>query len=101
MGHTRLGKIPTTRRWRDVVGIFATAKSATGPIAESNDVARLASSTIRASGNALQAGIKDGGLAFIYYLLTQLALSARRENPRKALQELGLNLPAQPTHLDL
>ena len=101
MGHTRLGNIPTTRRWRDVVGIFASAKSASGLTAGSSDISRLAGSTVRASSEALRAGIKDGGLAFVFYFLTQLALSARRKEPRQALNDLGLKLPTNPTHLDL
>jgi hypothetical protein len=101
MGHTRLGKIPTTRNWRDVVGIFASAKSVGGLSASSNDIAQLAGSTARASANALKAGIKDGGLSFVFYFLTQLALSARRTEPRVALSELGLHLPPNATHFDL
>jgi len=101
MGHTRLGKIPTTRKWRDVVGIFASARSKAGLSAESDIISRLAGSTIKASANALRSGIKDGGLVFVFYFLTQLALSARREEPRQALSELGVSLPSNPTHLDL
>lgn len=101
MGHTRLGKIPTTRQWRDVVGIFASAKSPSGLTAGSGDISQLAGATVRASANALRAGVKDGGLAFIFYFLTQLALSARGKEPREALSDLGLKLPRDPTHLDL
>jgi len=101
MGHTRLGKIPTTRHWREVVAIFASTKSSGELTADSGDISNLASATAQASANALRAGTKDGGLAFIFYFLTQLALSARRKEPRQALNELGLRLPPNPTHLDL
>lgn len=101
MGHTRLGKIPTTRQWRDVVAIFASAKSTLGLSAGSQDISQLTGATARASSNALRAGVRDGGLAYIFYFLTQLALSARRAEPRQALNELGLQLPRDPTHLDL
>jgi hypothetical protein len=101
MGHTRLGKIPTTRKWREVVGVFAAAKNPTGLSSQSNEIAHLATSTIRASSEALRAGIKDGGLAFVFYFLTQLALSTRRRRAQEALTSLGLRLPDNPTHLDL
>jgi hypothetical protein len=100
MGHTRLGKIPTTRKWKDVVGIFASAKSETGLYGESGEISQLATATARASADALKAGIKDGGLAFVFYFLTQLALSGRRKEPRQGLGELGVQLPNNPTHLD-
>lgn len=101
MGHTRLGKIPSTRKWREVVGVFAAARSPTGLSAQSSEIAHLATSTIRASSEALRAGIKDGGLSFVFYFLTQLALSTRRTQPREALAALGLRLPDSPTNLDL
>jgi hypothetical protein len=84
MGHTRLGKIPTTRRWREVVGIFATAGLASDISAQSSEIANLATSTIHASSQALRAGIRDGGLVFVYFFLTQIALSTRRPQPREA-----------------
>lgn len=101
MGHTRLGRIPTTRRWREVVEIFSSATSSTDLSPHSETISQLATSTARASSEALQAGIKDGGLAFIFYVLTQLALSARRPAPRQALAAFGINLPANPTNVDL
>jgi hypothetical protein len=101
MGHTRLGKIPTTRKWREVVEVFASAKSQAELSAQSTEIAQLAASTVRASSEALRAGIKDGGLAFIFYFLTQLALTTRRTQPREALAALGLRLPHNPTNLDL
>jgi hypothetical protein len=101
MGHTRLGKIPTTRRWRDVVEIFASAKSPSELSAQTSEISQLAASTALASSEALRAGIKDGGLGFVFYFLTQLALSTRRPKPREALAALGLRLPADPTNLDL
>jgi hypothetical protein len=101
MGHTRLGKIPTTRQWREVVNLFATSKSSLGAVESSDDISQLAASTTRASAKALQEGIRDGGLAYVFFLLTQLALSSRGAEPRQALLTLGLQLPPNPSHLDL
>jgi hypothetical protein len=101
MGHTRLGKIPTTRRWREVVEIFASARQPSELSAQTNEISQLATSTVRASSEALRAGIKDGGLAFVFYFLTQIALATRRPEPRQALEALGLRLPSDPTNLDL
>jgi hypothetical protein len=101
MGHTRLGKIPTTRKWRDIVGAFAAANAPSIAFGYSLQIAPLATLTMRASAQALRAGIKDGGLAFVFYFLTQLALSTRRPQPRDALAEIGVHLPEAPTNLDL
>lgn len=99
MGHTRLGKIPTTRKWREVVGIFTAAKSAEltpdAPL-----VSELAASTLRASKEALREGVKDGGLAYVFYLLTQIALSVRRQDASEALRSLGLQLSHNSSHFD-
>jgi len=56
---------------------------------------------MRAAAEALHAGVKDGGLAYVFYVLTQIALSARRSEPREALANLGIALPSDPTTLDL
>src|SRR6266702_2943878 len=101
MGHTRLGKIPTTRRWREVVSIFAGAGSDTGSSDFSSEVPELAASTMDAATNALKAALKDGGIAYVFFILTQLALSSRRASSDEALRSLGIRLPLQASHLDL
>jgi hypothetical protein len=101
MGHTRLGQIPTTRRWRDVVAIFAAAGANIGSASAPDEVPRLAASTMDAAAGALKAGLKDGGIAHVFFVLTQLALSTRRASSDEALRALGITLPAQASHLDL
>jgi hypothetical protein len=101
MGHTRLGKIPTTRRWRDVVAIFTSAGADIGSSESADEVPRLAASTMDAAAAALKAGLRDGGIAHVFFVLTQLALSTRRPSSDEALRALGINLPPQASHLDL
>jgi hypothetical protein len=106
MGHTRLGKIPTTKRWREVVATFAVAGSDSTAfdskyIKLSKEVPKIAASTMEAAASALRASVKDGGLAFVFYLLTQLALCARRSELTAALKDLGITLPSSPSNLDL
>jgi hypothetical protein len=101
MGHTRLGKIPTTRAWRQVVGIFANATRPEATQDYSAEVARIASSTLEAAAGVIREAGRDGGLGYIFYLLTQLALAARRPQFREALADLGIQLPGTPTHFDL
>ncbi|MGE0063394.1 MAG: hypothetical protein AB7T86_15095 [Xanthobacteraceae bacterium] len=101
MGHTRLGKIPTTRRWRDVVGIFASSKSSIDEASDSGEIASLAGATVKASAAALKEGVKDGGLSFIFFFLTQIALAARTPNAAAELENLGLQLSSAKTHMDL
>jgi hypothetical protein len=98
MGHTRLGRIPTTRAWREVVGLFARSERGDEPAA---NVELLASSTMRAAAGAVRAARSDDGIAFIFFFLTQLALAGRKSSLSASLARLGINLPPAATSLDL
>jgi hypothetical protein len=100
MGHTRLGKIPTTRRWREVVAVYAAAGGSAGTSDYRDELPRIASSTLAAAASAMKAARQDPGIKYIFFLLTQLALAARRPNFDSALEALGLKLPVAPSHLD-
>jgi hypothetical protein len=100
MGHTRLGKIPTTRRWRDVVATFTSAGAGKDSPDYALEIPKIASSTMEAAANALRAGVKDGGLAYVFYFLTQIALSARRADQGAALRALGLHLSSSASAID-
>ncbi len=103
MGHTRLGKIPKTRKWTAVV---ATLTSGPEPAQSSDFVAvdeveRVASQTLDAAAAGLDKAINDLGLQYTFYLLTQLVLAARRPDWQQHLQPVGIHLPADATLFDL
>ncbi len=94
MGHTRLGKIPKTRKWRDVVGVFAGA-DAEGRVAE------IAQRTLAAAEPALLRAVGDEGLRLAFHALAKLALASRDAEWTDALGRLGISLPASATIFDL
>lgn len=92
MGHIRLGNLPKTQRWIQVVGIIEDRKA---------DVSELASATTAAAEGGLRRAAKDQGLAQTFWLLTQVTLAARKDDFVAGLRSAGLDVPNQPTHFDL
>jgi len=92
MGHLRLGSLPDTARWRDVVEL----------VAEGAPVAGVAQSTLDAAQRGLDAARADEGLAHAVYLLAHVTIAARDESTFvQRLADLGLQVPANPNVYDL
>ena len=98
MGHQRLGRIAKSRKWKAVVdGVMGGG----GAFASEADVGRIAALTLDAAGPALQLGKGDVGLQYTFFLLTQIALAARRPDWRQRLSAAGINLSADASLFDL
>ncbi len=69
MGHTRVGRLPKTQRWRDVVAILD---------APDPDATRVAAATAHAATRRLNALVDDPSHTYCFWLLTRLASAARR-----------------------
>ncbi len=69
MGHIRLGRLPKTLAWRDVIGLLDT---------EPDDAASIASATVRAADSRLRKLASDPSLAFSVWLLVRAMTAARR-----------------------
>ena len=67
----------------------------------SQEVERVATKAMEASAGAVRAAKEDGGVVPVFYLLTQLALAARRPDFLDALDQIGIHLSADATNLDL
>lgn len=91
MGHTRLGELPRTRRWGQVVGLIAGGAG----------VAQVANATISAAERGLNLASNDQALVETVYLLSQLPLAARSEDFAAALRQAGLNVPDAPGLMDV
>ncbi len=91
MGHTRLGTIPKSRKWAEVVSL----------VSDGQPVPLVASHTLDAAAQALHNSKNDPGLLYSLYLLTQIVLAAREEDWLGRLKRHGLHLPAQASILDL
>ncbi len=105
MGHTRLGTIPKTVRWNNVVALIVggngSGNSSGNDAPLTDDVDEVARLSLIAAEFGLQEAIKDDGLRFAFYLLTQVALSTRTDDWQSELGKIGITLPADPTPFDL
>jgi hypothetical protein len=91
MGHTRLGRLPRTRKWQDVVGLLGAGA----------DTADVAAATLDASKRGLEDAARDPALVHSFWLLTQLPLCARKADFVEELAKLGVSVAAEPTLMEL
>lgn len=104
MGHTRLGRPPTTRRWKAVVATFAdAANEAAGSteFAPPLSVSNLARQAVEAAHGGLERAAEDEGLRYSFFLLTQIALASRSDRGLDALKRLGFTLHQDAGFFDL
>lgn len=91
MGHIRLGALPQTRPWRQVVGLVAGSGSATA----------VADATMDAATRGLEIASRDEGLRHTLWLLTQITLAARQPDFAGALRQIGVPVPDSPGVFDI
>src|SRR5581483_11126825 len=92
MGHTRLGYLPTSRRWRQVVAALSgEGREASSEHQLLDEIDLIAISTLEAAQAGVESAINDVGFRYSFYLLTQLVLAARETKWEKRLAELGVN----------
>jgi hypothetical protein len=84
MGHIRLGTLPKTQKWNQVVNL----------IAGGEDVGRIAAASADAAEHSLQRASDDEGLAHAFWLLTQIPQAAKQSDFSDRLWRLGLTLPS-------
>ena len=91
MGHIRLGALPRTRKWSQVVGLI---RGGAG-------TAQVANATISAAEAGLGCASKDKGVIETVWLLTQLPLAARTEDFAAALRNCGLKVSDSPGLMEI
>jgi hypothetical protein len=91
MGHVRLGVLPRSRKWTEVVELLR------------SDAADLdvASASARAAESALAEASRDPVFAECVWLLTNLPLAARDPDHLERLKDLGVAADHPPTLLEL
>jgi hypothetical protein len=92
MGHIRLGRLPRTRTWRQVVDLIDDKDSSAPAIARA---------TLRASEKGLEQAPNDSALVQSFWLLTQLPLCARAANYTGELRRIGIAVSSDPTLMEL
>src|SRR5258708_4813722 len=61
MGHVRLGRLPKTRRWAEVIALLTDSSP--------EDVAAIASATVQAADRRLRELARDPSLTYCFWLL--------------------------------
>lgn len=91
MGHVRLGPLPRTRAWNQVVALIDGGAGA----------AQLANATLTAAEKGLSRAAEDNGLVETIWLLTQIPLAARSDDFAGALRNAGLDVGNSPTLMEV
>jgi hypothetical protein len=91
MGHIRLGRLPRTRKWIEVLDLVGGGAGS----------AEVAAATMDASDRGLAGAAKDAGLVYSVWLLTQIPLAARGDDFVSRLQQLGLDVSTAPSLLEV
>src|SRR5262249_22057745 len=100
MGHTRLGTIPKTQQWKDIVGQF-TGTTAAGALTNPAKIADIAARTLDATDEGLNRATADPGVRYTFFLMTQIALASRTPEWENTLRKHGVHITADSTVFDL
>ena len=91
MGHVRLGILPKSGRWNQVVNELRLGA----------EVEVVAASAADAAERALQAASDDPAFLHTFWLLTQVPLAARGPDFADDLRRLGVQVPGHPGLMDV
>src|SRR5262249_32518266 len=91
MGHVRLGTLPKSRKWIQVVAELRLGA----------DVDAIAAAAAGAAEASLQAASEDPAFLHAFWLLTQVPLAARGPQFVSDLRRLGLTIRDQPTLMNV
>ncbi len=92
MGHIRLGGMPTTRKWREVVALLNDNQ---------HSIADLARAVEGAADLSLRQAVKDPGFIEALWLMLKLPAAAKSASFEAELARLGIAVPPDPTVTDL
>lgn len=90
MGHLRLGRLPKTRRWREVVELLYSSPDDTGAVARA---------TALAAERRLRALASDPSLTYCFWLLTRIAWASRSPSFAEELTDLRVALAPEESVL--
>ena len=90
MGHVRLGRLPKTRRWQQVLKLLEF---------EPDDIGGVAGATALAAERRLRELSSDPSLAYCFWLLTRISWASRSTEFAASLADLGLRTSENDTAL--
>jgi uroporphyrinogen-III synthase len=91
VGHVRLGVLPRSRKWQQVVEQLRLGA----------DVAAVAGLAADAAETSLKGASNDPAFLHAFWLLTQIPLAARGPAFAEDLRRLGIEVPDQPSLMDV
>ncbi|MBX9582283.1 MAG: hypothetical protein K2X87_18425 [Gemmataceae bacterium] len=91
MGHVRLGTLPRSRRWGQVVELAGLGAGA----------AQMAAAVLHAADRHLAAAHQDPGVVAAVRLLLLLPVAARADDFAEGLRAIGLTVPDEPGLMDV
>jgi len=100
MGHTRLGTVPKTRKWTELVEQIAGLNLGADVASAATDVDTIAARTLRAAQKSLEKAAEDPGVLYSFFLLTQVALASRTSDWRATLGTHGIRISDDSTVFD-
>lgn len=83
MGHLRLGRLPKSRKWSQVIDLLD---------ATPTEPAKIACAVVDAADHRLRLLSSDPSLGFCFWLLTRVTWAARQPDFGDALRELGISV---------
>lgn len=92
MGHNRVGRLPRTHRWREVVGLLDLPSAS---------VPAIAAAAVEAAENRLRTLASDKTLAYAFWTLARVTSAARQESFLDELRWLGIRDWREPSALGL
>jgi hypothetical protein len=91
MGHIRLGDLPRTRKWQQVVELFDSGAG----------TPEIAAATLDAAKRGLEQAARDPALIHSFWLLTQLPHCATSDDFVAELNKAGITVSSAPSLLEL
>ena len=91
MGHSRIGTLPATKKWKEVVSL----------IANGANEARIADAVMVAAAKTLARVRDDAGFREAMRMVMQLALAGSSQNPGIELAAAGLSLSENSSQVDM
>ena len=92
MGHVRLGKLPASKQWKDIVQYLAT-----GDVS----VAELAERVSKACDASFAKATQDPAFQKAIHLLCQIPQIAKQEKLSESLAQIGIYVPDNPSRTDI
>lgn len=92
LGHVRLGRLPASKKWQQVVQYLADPEV---------DLGRLAEAVSAAAEDSLAGAARDPGFIEAFWLLIMIPQAAREHDLAGAMREIGVLVPIEPSITDV